>query len=813
MMELMYSRAIPGPEFVSLSILLRSDISGGDAAPISCHLGGGGEPFLVSGPLSTISQSSCKDALMELHLYINSILKASSSNSKEMATNGRFLQEDERFIFGNMNSNATNNSFETRVFRPQKCHGIALQYHVIRDRKQISSFLVPLILNSSKAASGVTAGIDTKDVTGVVFCVGMGGGPVAAFGVGTSSLTYSLSHRMKKSLGILCSETTTTSISNNKKRTNVAPPVAMDLPLAQSLLTTLLLTDDEDRVVNSMINGEQQIDISQEDQFTKRILTLGSKKKSSHSGIGSGSSNEDHPLQVNSADQARIIVERMAVLSVCSTDSILRKYENRQAAKDAAIAGKSSKKRLRKLAKDADLDGFDFRGEKRSSSLSNLDISNHSLVNHRLGSAGGGSSGDDVSISAGSTFTSASNLTLKGSKKDTATKNTINRSRLQSPGLLASNNRDPGRVRLQGLLASNSKDSNAKNRRPSTEPTTGRARNMVGRRTKSMREGSETSINHANLNNSLHQNIESFDDGNYFGSPQGSIGSRQQFDPFFDSQGQSNSGFGPSSESVFPTDGAVGGVKALVNIALNEDLTCFYKLSKLSSCSVEGVLQVQVRSNVDRTVPFNLMIKDPSTYIQNIQENKMYAKGVADKTRKSDFAFAVSVPKAEEYFPVMRYKCGDDLRPVPIRVQTRVRLEESHWRVALQISSNPHNDDSLTDLTIIMGVPPEVNGESLTTSPPGGVWNDSKRSVIWCVSELGGGEKFQLQARFGIAPNSPTEYDDEDRPKFPVLVRCQCMYAQLSDIEIDVGPAPQAISADVNMKLARRFRLSHRERP
>ena len=133
--------------------------------------------------------------------------------------------------------------------------------------------------------------------------------------------------------------------------------------------------------------------------------------------------------------------------------------------------------------------------------------------------------------------------------------------------------------------------------------------------------------------------------------------------------------------------------------------------------------------------------------------------------------------------------------------------------MALQISSNPHNDDSLTDLTIIMGVPPEVNGESLTTSPPGGVWNASKRSVIWCVSELGGGEKFQLQARFEIGPNTQTEYDDDEKPKFPVLVRCQCMYAQLSDIEIDVLSVPQTIPAEVKMKLARRFRLSHRERP
>jgi hypothetical protein len=144
-------------------------------------------------------------------------------------------------------------------------------------------------------------------------------------------------------------------------------------------------------------------------------------------------------------------------------------------------------------------------------------------------------------------------------------------------------------------------------------------------------------------------------------------------------------------------------------------------------------------------------------------------------------------------------------------VQTRVRFEDGHWRVALQISSNPHNEDNLTDLTIIMGVPPVVRGESLTTSPPGGVWNASKRSVIWCVSELGGGEKFQLQARFGVDPDA--EESSDEKPKFPVLVRCQCMYAQLSDVEVEVCDIPDLFPAEVKMKLARRFRLSHRERP
>ena len=35
------------------------------------------------------------------------------------------------------------------------------------------------------------------------------------------------------------------------------------------------------------------------------------------------------------------------------------------------------------------------------------------------------------------------------------------------------------------------------------------------------------------------------------------------------------------------------GPRVQVNVALNEDLTCFYKLSNMSSCSVEGVVQVR----------------------------------------------------------------------------------------------------------------------------------------------------------------------------------------------------------------------------
>jgi hypothetical protein len=51
---------------------------------------------------------------------------------------------------------------------------------------------------------------------------------------------------------------------------------------------------------------------------------------------------------------------------------------------------------------------------------------------------------------------------------------------------------------------------------------------------------------------------------------------------------------------VTPADAAGGGdelpkPRLMVNVALNEDLTCSYRQSKMSSCSIEGVVQVCIR--------------------------------------------------------------------------------------------------------------------------------------------------------------------------------------------------------------------------
>ncbi len=142
-------------------------------------------------------------------------------------------------------------------------------------------------------------------------------------------------------------------------------------------------------------------------------------------------------------------------------------------------------------------------------------------------------------------------------------------------------------------------------------------------------------------------------------------------------------------------------------------------------------------------------------------------------------------------------------------MQSRVRTRYTDCYVAIQISSNPSNERNLSDFTIIMMVPQNVMGDTLTTQPPGGVYNSSKRSVIWCVSQLGSGEKFQLHAQFKL---EKSVHMHGESPSFPIMVKCQSLYTHLSGIVVQCQDEPKSFPADVDTKFANRFRVSHRER-
>lgn len=221
-------------------------------------------------------------------------------------------------------------------------------------------------------------------------------------------------------------------------------------------------------------------------------------------------------------------------------------------------------------------------------------------------------------------------------------------------------------------------------------------------------------------------------------------------------------------------------------------------------------------------VPFLLLVHDHSHHLKSVQENKRFVQKVDDaQSASQEYAYSITLPREDEYFPVVKYKCTNKLRPVPIRVQSRVRTQGSAVRVALQISSNPQNPSDLNHLTIIMGVPKGVvKGQSLQCNPPGGSYNSHKSVVLWCVSELGEGEKFQLQAVFELEDEYANAHNDAEatshlasKLEFPVLARCQCSGFQLSDVEVDVvDTADRYNPAEITGTIIRRFRVSHKEK-
>lgn len=149
--------------------------------------------------------------------------------------------------------------------------------------------------------------------------------------------------------------------------------------------------------------------------------------------------------------------------------------------------------------------------------------------------------------------------------------------------------------------------------------------------------------------------------GAHFSDEEGSI------DPFTKSRSKDRR----RAREQFSDDDATEASQARlqVNIALNEDLSCSYRSSQLSSCTVEGVVQVQVKSNGRKLAPFFLLLRDPSQHVESFVQNKKFADDVSDSLlpdEDADRKFTVQVPKDDTYFPVVRYKCTEDLRPVPM---------------------------------------------------------------------------------------------------------------------------------------------------
>lgn len=856
-MQLLYCSAIPTVEFASVSLLLRE-------SPQSSSWSSG-EVILLASPLTTCSLSQTNSDLNELHEYLNVVFKKlplnkenASGNKKSedgitVATSDQLLHDDASLV----------DDKAIQVFRPSKGHGIGLYYIVLREAEFVLRCFSVLLASET--------GGSFDSIEGVILCVGVSG---LHYSQSSSNLIATIAQRLHDSANVMqkmgsfrdpeeCRTATDallaslTLTDNEDRRTNVM----ID---AESVTMTLDTEGDEGK------SGKNSIGSVLKNSKQHKGTRVGGLKR----GLSAGDALDLKMSMefISSADMARMTVDRLAVLSVAEKDTSLRKYgaTGQQRRTTMELGNKNRIRRRRKGLDEADLKEFDFFRSQEAKALATVPVSTSPSVSIvQSGKPLRGPNRDTMPRVPGQR---ASVPTLTAPKNDHAVSN--RRTSLQqsavsakqgSEKIITANLETAASAAFDAFAVDSNNDQDQMKSFSSiqfpsfgslqgqNDPNTWGIQQQMARTEVSSKRVDSSSFDpfvsegvSAKESDVTLETVTTSSPGN--GTLSKSSKLRSLLD--VDDHGERP----PSTRNKERQDGGddVGVVagftkddelmvdsmvlrratevklndssnpqkpKIQVNIALNEDLTCSYRQSRISSCTIEGVVQVQVKSELTTGTPFFLLLKDPANHIRMIQENRRYADDMTEaflterkeEEKGFDHKFTISVPKAENYFPVMRYKCSNELRPVPIRVQTRTRMIGGLCRVALQISSNPANEDDLTDLTIIMGVPVEVKGETLTTQPTGGVWNAARRSVIWCVAELGDGEKFQLQAQFELDEPRMKNITDE-RPRFPVLVRCQCMYAQLSLIELEVADIPEVFPAEVTMKLARRFRLSHRER-
>lgn len=536
-MQLLHSSTIAVPQFVGVSVLL-------NPSALSGPMGRSVSPFVTASPYATVTQDSAIDAINELNSYLFSLVEDPAVPTK---TSDPFelelLKEDSKL------------SEDHGTFHAYTASGMALHYRVSRDRSVVDKVL-RLVLPQSGSEVG-------SKIAGVILCVGVSGLPGAYM---TSNIEYSLKQRLSDCVGFLA-------------KLSASDPVS-----AKSVLADYLLSEVDDRVTNEMYEAgslvKLQAAVMVEEEKSKGLLGgkkgQHSKAKKGSKGMEDGDDDMAHMNRVLSvrveqvsSDAARSMVERMNILSVVETDSILRKYEQtaqeRKANLDLVGAKKPMLRRKRGELRDPDLDSFDYKGPVRDA----VRVKQADTVSQPLG---------DFSSEA----TPATRLSLK--KRDTGSSLTSRR------------------------RASEVTDETA------ARPTLGDA---FSRRP-------------ARMTGSLQFDEESV------------------------------------QPSVVQESGYSAQTRLQINVALNEDLACSYKMSQLSSCTVEGVVQVQVKSNVAADIPFCLSLKDLSYQIESLTENGKYAEDISEDTGVMDRRFIVSVPKGDSYFPVVRYKCIEDLRPVPI---------------------------------------------------------------------------------------------------------------------------------------------------
>jgi len=105
-------------------------------------------------------------------------------------------------------------------------------------------------------------------------------------------------------------------------------------------------------------------------------------------------------------------------------------------------------------------------------------------------------------------------------------------------------------------------------------------------------------------------------------------------------------------------------------------------------------------------------------------------------------------------------------------LKTKSHQKNDRCRLGVRIRANPQNTYILRDIVVLIIVPLDLDGENVTMSRRGGVWEKMKRTLIWNIDKLDPGEIIDIQAQFKSNMEREPGEGISEYYKFPVLARC-----------------------------------------
>lgn len=346
-MQLLHSAAIPAVEFASVSLLLRESPQGSSWSS--------GEIILLASPLSSCTLSQTNSDLNELHEYLNNVFKKipmnkeTGSGIRKSADDGMIISIPDQLLH---DDGSLVDEKAIQVFRPSQGHGLGLYYIVVQEVEFIHrSFSV--LLATDKAGT-------LESIDGVVLCVGVSG---LHYAQSSSNLIVKIVQRLHDSATVMqkmgsfrdaddCRAATdallaTLTTDDEERRTN---------QMVEAESVTMILDTEGDEVKAS----KNLIGSALKNAKQKSGTRSGSLKR----GLSAGNASDLKMSMefVSSADMARMTVDRLAVLSVAEKDTSLRKYgaTGQQRRTSMELGSKNRVRRRRKGVDEADLKDFDF---------------------------------------------------------------------------------------------------------------------------------------------------------------------------------------------------------------------------------------------------------------------------------------------------------------------------------------------------------------------------------------------------------------------------------------------------------------------